>query len=318
MKKITLLLGLFGVLIPSLLTAQQYPTKPINLLVVVAPGGVVDTSIRIIASKAEKFLGQPFIVSNNAGGAGSVGLGITAKERPDGYHLVGCSSVSLILMPHLRPVPYKLEDFVPIMHFAPLYTGLVVRADSPWKTLKDLVEYARKNPGKVTYSTAGVGFPSHLAMEYIAKQEGIEWTNIPYTGGAPALTALLGSHVSANSSATEFSPHVKQGTLRLLASHGEKRMKNFPDAPTLRELGYDFVNENVFMIAAPKGTPSSIVKRLDDAFFSATKDPEFLQTLSNIETDLLYRNSTEMKKYLEDANTRLGKMVAEFNIPKEK
>jgi tripartite-type tricarboxylate transporter receptor subunit TctC len=95
-------------------------------------------------------------------------------------------------------------------------------------------------------------------------------------------------------------------------------MKNFPDAPTLRELGYDFVNENVFMIAAPKGTPSSIVKRLDDAFFNATKDPEFLQTLSNIETDLLYRNSTEMKKYLEDAYTRLGKMVAEFNIPKEK
>lgn len=242
-------------------------------------------------------------------------MAILAKERPDGYSIAGCSSTSIIRIPQFREVPYKPEDFVPIMHFGAPPSGLVVRADSPWKTLKELVEYAKKNPGKVTYSSMGIGSPMHLAMEYIAKQEGIEWIHVPYPGSGPAFTALLGGHVMAQSGSSESFPHVKAGTVRLLAIHHEKRFKSFPDVPTFRELGYDFIND--FMFAAPKGTPLSIVKKLDEAFRKGMEDPEFIQTMEKMEIVVTYRNHEDLKKYLEEAYVRLGKMIRDLKIPKE-
>jgi len=304
-------------LTPVLSSAQSYPTKPINILVGFAPGGTMDISTRVLASKAEKFLGQPFLISNNGGGGGSVALGIVAKERSDGYSLAGCTSTGLIRIPQFRPVPYKLEDFVPIMHFGAPQTGVVVKADSPFRTFKDLVDDAKKNPGKVTYSSTGVGSPMHLAMEYVAKQEGIQWTHVPYPGSTPALTALMGGHVTAQSGSTEWIPQIRAGEVRLLGTHGEKRMKIFPDVPTFRELGYDFINETVFMVAAPKGTPSPIVKKLGEAFHKAMDDPEFIQVMEKMEIEITYRNSEDTKKYLEEAYARLGKMIIELKIPKE-
>ncbi len=311
------LIFLFLIAMPVLSFAQSYPTKPINLLVGFAPGGTMDVSTRVLAMKAEKALGQPFIITNNGGGGGSVALGIVAKERPDGYYLAGCTSSGLVRIPQFRPVPYKLDDFIPIMHFGAPQTGVVVRADSPFKTLKDLVEYAKKNPGKVTYSSTGVGSPMHLAMEYIAKQEKIEWTHVPYPGSTPALTALLGGHVTAQSGSTEWIPQVKAGEVRLLATHGERRMKIFPAVPTFRELGYDFINETVFMVAAPKGTPSPIVKRLEEALHKAMDDPEFIQMMEKMEIEITYRNSEDTKRYLEDAYNRLSKMIVELKLPQE-
>lgn len=297
--------------------AQDYPTKPINLTVTFAPGGTLDVSTRILAIKAEKLLGQPLIVNNVGGGGGSVALGQVAKKRADGYDLTSCTSTGLIRIPQLRAVPYSLEDFVPIMHFTAVQTGLVVKSDSPFMTLKDLVEQARKNPGKVTYATSGAGSPMHISMEFIADKEGIQWTHVPYAGGAPGLTALLGGHVTAMSDSTEWLPYVKEGSLRLLATHGEKRMALFPNVPTLRDLGYDFINETVFMIAAPKGTPPAIVKKLDEAFHKAMDDPEFIKVIRTIEFEVAYRNSADTQKYLEDAYNRFGVMIKKLNIQKE-
>lgn len=302
---------------PALLYAQEYPTKPINVVITFSPGGSADPSMRLLANRTEKYLGQPFIITNNGGGGGSVAMAILAKERPDGYHLAGCSSTSLIRIPQFRTVPYKHEDFIPIMHFGAPPSGLVVKADSPWKTLKEFVEYAKKNPGKVTYSSMGIGSPMHLAMEYIAKQEGIQWTHVPFPGSGPAFTAFLGGHVTAQSGSSESFPHVREGTVRLLASHHEKRWKSFPNIPTFRELGYDFINESVFMFAAPKGTPAAVVKRLDEAFRKAMEDPEVIQTMEKLEIEISYRNSEDTKKYLEEAYVRLGKMITELKIPKE-
>jgi tripartite-type tricarboxylate transporter receptor subunit TctC len=203
------------------------------------------------------------------------------------------------------------------MHFGAPPSGLVVRADSPWKTLKEFVEYAKKNPGKVTYSSMGIGSPMHLAMEFIAKQEGIEWTHVPYPGSGPAFIALLGGHVTAQSGSSESFPHVREGTIRLLATHHEKRWKSFPDVPTFRELGYDFINESVFMFAAPKGTPPPVVKKLDEAFRKGMEDPEFIKTMEKLEIEISYRNSEDLKKYLEEAYVRLGKMIRELKLPKE-
>ena len=307
---ITLVIPLWG--------QSTYPTKPINLIIGYAPGGVVDISERFIAGKAEKFLGQPFVVTNNGGGGSSVAYGITAKKQPDGYNIVGGASTGLIRIPQFRSVPYKLDDFIPIMHFAtPVLTPIVVKSSSPWKTFKELVDYAKKNPGKVTYSTTGVGSPMHLAMEYVAKQEGINWTHVPYPGAMPAFTALLGGHVAVNAGAGESVPYIKDGTVRLLANLSEKRMKSWPTTPTLRELGYDIYNESVFMFAAPKGTPQHIIDKLDNAFRKAMDDPDFAGVMAKVEFEPSYRNSADTKKYLDDAHKRLGRMIHELKIPKE-
>jgi tripartite-type tricarboxylate transporter receptor subunit TctC len=203
------------------------------------------------------------------------------------------------------------------MHFTAVQSGVVVKSDSPYKTFKDLIEYARKNPGKVNYATSGAGSPMHMAMEYVAEKEGIQWTHVPYAGGAPGLAAVLGGHVTAMSDSTEWLPHVQEGSLRLLVTHGERRMKSFPNVPILRDLGYDFINETVFMIAAPKGTPPAIVKKLDEALHKAMDDPEFIKTITNLEFDVAYRSSEDTKKYLDDAYNRFGVMIKKLNITKE-
>jgi tripartite-type tricarboxylate transporter receptor subunit TctC len=316
--KVIFWIGLFLVVIPGLSFGQQYPTKQINLLVTFAPGGTLDASVRLLSVKAEKFLGQPFIISNNGGGAGSVALGIVKSQKPDGYNLTACTSTGLIRLPQFRSLPYTHEDFIPIMHFASVNTGVVVKSDSPYKTFKDLIEYARKNPGKVSYATSGVGSPMHLAMEFVARKENIQWTHVPYPGGAPGLAAVLGGHVTAMSDSTEWLPHVKEGTLRLLVSHGETRMRSFPNVPTLQDLGYDFINESVFIIAAPKGIPAPILSKLDDSFHKAMQDPEFVDLITKMEFNISYRNSADTMKYLVDNYGRLGKMIRDYKIPTEK
>jgi tripartite-type tricarboxylate transporter receptor subunit TctC len=297
---------------------QSYPTKPINLLIGYGTGGVVDISERFLAVKAQKFLGRSFMVYNNGGGGSSVAFELTARKPPDGYNIVGGASTGLVRIPQFREVPYQLDDFIPIMHFAtPVLTPVVTKSTSPWKSFKELVDYAKKNPGKMTYSTTGVGSPMHLAMEYVAKQEGISWTHVPYPGAMPAFTALLGGHVSFQVGAGESVPHIKEGSIRLLANLSETRVKSWPDTPTLIELGYDIFNESVFLFAAPKGTPKPVIDKLDSAFHQAMADPEFNTVMTRVEFEPSYRNSAETRKYLEEAYARIGRMIRELKIPKE-
>ena len=309
--------GVLTLLLPNLSFGETFPNKSITLIVPFPPGGVLDASTRILAIGAEKELGQPVLVNNIVGGGGSVALSGAAKKAPDGYYLVSCVTTGLIRIPHIRSVPYTLDDFVPILHFGQPQTGTFVKADAPWKSLKELVQYARENPGKVTYTTSGVGSPMHMIMEFVARQEKIKWTHVPFTGGAPALANLLGGHVTAMADAEGF-PSAKEGSLRLLASHGEKRLKSFPDVPILKELGYDIFNEATFLIVAPKGTPEPIVKKLDAAFHKAMDNPEFIQLLERIEIQVAYRGPEDTKKYLEELNIRIPKMIKDFNIPVEK
>lgn len=321
MRILTVMLGLCGLVLfsmPASAYAQEFPTKPINVLVAYSPGASVDISFRALASKAEKFLGQPIIITNNGTGGSTVGVSIAAKEKPDGYHLLVAMGMGIVWFPQVRAVPYKYDDFTPIMHYGAFHAGVAARTDAPFKTLKEFVEYAKKNAGKVNYSTGGAGSPHHLAMEYIAKKEGIDWTVIPYAGGAPALTALLGGHVHACSANTgSWIPHVNAGSIRILATYGKTRMKTFTDVPTLSELGYNFVYDDTFLIAGPKGIPASIVGKLDDAFRKAMEDPEFIQAMTKIDIEASYRNSEDTRKYIEDSYLRFGKVLQEVPLPKE-
>ena len=295
--------------------AAEFPTKPISILINKAPGGTADLSGRALAKAAERFIGQPCVISNNGGGGGTVAIGILAKEKPDGYRLGSHSSSTLTQVPLIRDTPYKLSDFLPIMCYGEPQNGICVKPDAPWKTLKEFVEYAKKNPGKINYATGGVGTSYHIAMETIARQEGIQWTHVPFPGSMPALTALLGGHVPIQSGSTEFIPYVQAGQLRLLATQGEERMKIFPNVPTLKELGYDFVSDVIFLVNAPKGLPAPVLAKLEDAFKKAAKDPEFVQVMDKIQVDVVIRGSAETKKFLEDAVPRLARVIKD--LPKD-
>ena len=316
MRTMVLLFGFLFLLVPAFSIAQQYPTKPINILLGYGPGGTVDTIFRPLASAAEKYVGQPLVMLNNGAGGGTVALGLIVKEKPDGYDLEVCHSGLLTTTPHIRTLSYKLDDLVPIMSFGYSQSSLGVRADAPYKTFKELVEYVRKNPGKFTYFHGTTGGPTHLAMEVVAKKEGVQFTPVPFQSGSQALAALLGGHVNGFTGGSHL-PHVRAGTLRLLVVFSEKRLKDFPDVPTLRDLGYDFAAEDLFTIVAPKGVAPSIVKKLDESFQKAMDDPKFIQAMEKLEIVINYRNPEDTKKYFYEAYSRFGKLIQEFNIPKE-
>jgi tripartite-type tricarboxylate transporter receptor subunit TctC len=300
----------------SLCSGQQYPSKQINVMLGYNPGGTLDVVFRPLAKAVERSLGQPLMLTNNGAGGGTVALGIFIKEKPDGYNLDVCHSGLLTMIPHLREATYKIEDFVPVMSFGTPQSGLAVKADSPFKTIKDVVEYARKNPGKFTYFGGAPGAPTQVAMEFIAKQEGVQFSMVPFPGGAPALAALLGGHINA-SSGSGFVPQVKAGAVRILVMYTEKRVKEFPDVPTLRELGYNFVNDEIFFVSAPKGTPAPIIKALQDNFKQAMQDEAFVQAASRMDVLVAYRSAEEVRKYLTEADGRYGRLIRDLKISLE-
>jgi tripartite-type tricarboxylate transporter receptor subunit TctC len=317
-KKFVYCLVFFTILtgVPGLLFAQDYPTKPINLAITSSVGGTVDTTGRILADKVEKILGQKVIVTNNGGGGGSIAMTALAKEKPDGYHIAYGPNSPLCEIMYLRKMPYTLDDFVPIMQCAEPEAGFVVRSDAPWNTYKELIEYARKNPGKVTYTVTNTKNPMALAMAYVGEKEKIKWTAIPVPKGNPNMP-LLGGHVTGFSSVTSWKRHVDAGKMKPLVTYGEKRMKAFPDVPTLLDLGYDFVAMSFFMVVAPKGTPPSIVNKLDKAFKEAMNSSDFIDFMNKREIKIAYRNAADTKTHLVDAGKRMEKMIVELNIQKE-
>lgn len=304
--------------IPIFSFAQTYPTKSINMIITFPPGGTVDPTTRALVEGVKKFLDQPIIIENKAGGGGTVGLAEAAKQEPDGYHIVSFVVSGLTRVPHLRPLPYKLEDIIPIMQFAQVPSGVAVQANSPWKTFKELVDYARKNPKKLKFSTQGVSIPQDISMQLIARKEGVSWILVPYKGTAPAIAALLGGHVDFACVSTDFTPHVRAGKLRGLAILDQRRLDDFPDIPTLGELGYDFLDKYItdvgFFIGAPKGTPLSVIEKLDDVFHKGMENPMFLQTMKNLQLRPFYRGHKELPAYLKKMSDEFARLVKELDL----
>jgi tripartite-type tricarboxylate transporter receptor subunit TctC len=302
-------------LVPALTYAQQYPVRPINVVVASQTGSGLDLSMRALASKAEKFIGQPFIIEAKAAGGGTVALIEGMKQKPDGYTLLMTSTTPLTFATNFRKMPYTIDDYTYIAAFA---RGrgpcLLVRTDSGWNTLKDLVEYARKNPGKIKYGTSGVNTTKHIGMEVIAKQEGIKWVHVPLEGDTSGISNLLGGHIQASPNSSPAFPHVDNGSFRILAFMGSARHERYPNVPTLIELGYKFADDALFTIAAPKGVPPAIVEKLTDAFRKGWEDPEVRQVLNKMDLKVAFSNSSETKKLLEESRAMNTKMAADLNI----
>ncbi|HYL26011.1 MAG TPA: tripartite tricarboxylate transporter substrate binding protein, partial [Burkholderiales bacterium] len=221
--------------------AQPFPAKPITLVCPWPPGGTTDTHLRKFAEVASKYLGQPVVVENKPGGSGMVGPAHMARlARPDGY-TVSQLPITAFRLPHQRAVDWDaLNDFTYIIGITGYTFGIVVRADSPLKSLRELVDYARANPGQLAYATPGTGTSPHLLMEELALKAGVKVLQVPYKGFAEGAQGLLGGHVMALSDSTGWGRFVDAGQMRLLVTFGEKRSKW--NAPTARELGYDIVS----------------------------------------------------------------------------
>ncbi len=265
-------------------TAAAYPDRPVTLLVGFAPGGSMDLSARALARSAEKILGQPIVIENKTGGTGTVALAAMLSQKPDGYTLCGTPTSVLIRVSQMQKVPFQaFKSFKLIIGFTEPLLGIVVKNDSPYKTLKDLMDAAKKNPGKLKYATTGVGSTTHAAVDEIAAAEKVQMIHVPYKGSIEALTSLLGGHVDFASLTSELIPSVKSGQTRLLATMGDKRSPKFPDVLTLKELGYDFANDAVFSVVGPSTLPPEIAKKLREAFAQAIKNKEYLDALDKMD-----------------------------------
>ena len=283
---------------------EQYPSRGIQMIVPFPPGGVADLTARPVAAAMEKVLKQPVVVVNKTGAAGAVGMSFVANSKPDGYAiLMALSSISIIPEADKlfdRKPAYTMDQLAPIALISADPTIFVVRADSPWKTVKEFVEDAKKRPGEISFSSSGVYGTLHMATEMFAHATGIQLNHIPYSGAGPALTAILGGHVDTLASGPAVVlPHIKAGKLRPLAGWGAKRVAVLPDVPTFKELGYDiefYIWAGVFV---PTGTPAPVVKTLRDAIRQVVKSPEFKGAMDKIETPIAYLDAPEFQKFWE-------------------
>lgn len=268
---------LMAFVFPAWSAGQEFPAKPIHMWVGFAPGGSTDILARSISAIAEKILRQPIVVENRPGAGGAYCLGLLASAPADGYTLATTSDTPFTRAPHLVNVKYdSLKDFIPIVRLGLQRQGVVVKADSPFKRFKDLVEHARKNPGQLTYGTPGAGTTPHLAMEKIALQEKVKFQHIPFQGDTPTITAILGGHImAASTGALGWMSHVKAGSLRLLLVFDAEGIQEFPEVPTFEKEGYHFEAPTAQMVSSPKGVAKPVLDRLVAAFSEAMTSPEF-------------------------------------------
>ncbi len=281
-------------------SAEAFPAKPVTLIVSWGAGTGIDLIHRAMADVAGKHLGQPVIVDNKAGASGTAGpVAMAATAKPDGY-TVAHIPITVLRMPVMQKVSWKpMEDFTWIIHVSGFLFGTVVKADSPFKTFNDMVEWARANPGKLTYASPGSGTSLHIGMELMAKKAGIQWTQVPFVTGLDA--AILGGHVMAGSSGIgTLWGQIEAGNMRLLATWTEHRAPRAPDAPTLKEVGFPFVFDSPFGIAGPKGVPAPIVKKLHDAFKAALDDPKVLETMRKYDYPLRYMDTATYDRFVRD------------------
>jgi tripartite-type tricarboxylate transporter receptor subunit TctC len=293
-----------------------FPSKPISLIVPWPPGGGADLSCRKIAELASKVLKQPILILNKAGGAGVIGTAALASAQPDGYTIGLLTSTTMVITPHMRQVPFdSTKDFTYVMQIAEMAMPLCIRQDARWNTLKEYIEDARKNPGKLTYSTAGPLSVANMFMEQIAAEAGVKITHVPVQGDSELLPQLLGGHIDAGLS-NAFSSHLASGKLRALAITGDNSNKDFPDVPTFLELGYKAEMNNFFGLGAPKNVDPLIIKKIKDAFKKAWDDPSFKKFEPTVGHTPVFRDSQEFAQMALKEFAEKGRVLKAFGAVK--
>jgi tripartite-type tricarboxylate transporter receptor subunit TctC len=300
--------------------AQPWPSKPVRVIVNVAPGGVADITMRVLGARLTETLAQPFVVENRAGGDGYIGFEGVARADPDGYTLAYSPGSSMMISPHI----VKRADFDPVRMLTPVAaTGavslyIIVKPDLPVNNYQEFVAYARANPGKLSYGTPGNGTSPHIAGEVYSREAGVKLNHIPYKGAGPALKDLLGGIIDSTFDPGVGLAQVKAGKLRLVAIAGPRRHPDFPDVPTLEENGIKGVDGGpYFGFYAPNGTPREIVDRLNREVQKLMQEPVVRERFKALAVDLAPPMTPEQfAVYVRDEYARYGKLLKELGIDK--
>ena len=292
-----------GALAQSVLAQSTWPAdKPITMIVPFPPGGVADTVARPVAEALGKELKQTVLVENRVGAGGALGIGAASRAAADGYTvLMSLSSISILPEADKilgRKPAFALKDFKPIARFTADPTVLVVRADSPWKTLADLVADAKKNPGKFNYGSSGNYGTMHVPMEMLKARAGVFMTHIPYTGAGPAILALIGGQVDAVASGpSTVAQQIKGGKLRALAHWGDKPLASLPDVPSLKQAGYPATFAQWSALFVPAGTPEDVVQKLRAASRKVAMDSNVINIINRAGSPIEYLDAPEFQTY---------------------
>lgn len=299
--------------------ADNFPSRPIKLLVGFPPGGPTDITMRVLAENASKILGQPIVVENKAGAGGTLPASTVQMSAPDGYTM-GQSPLGIFRMGYVQKTSWDpLKDLSYIINLTGYTFGLTVAADSPFSSWQDFVAYAKANPGKITYGSAGGNLTSpHLTMERIAQAAGIQLTHVPYKGSADLAQALLGGHVMAATDSSAFVPYVESGRAKLLNVWGEQRMERFPTVPTLKELGIDIVQTSPYGLVAPKNTPPDVIQKLHDAFKQSMEMPSSIAALGKYDMLPNYMSSADYTAFAKDVSQREKVIIEKLGLEKVK
>jgi tripartite-type tricarboxylate transporter receptor subunit TctC len=302
--------------LPLAASAQAFPAKPIKLVIAFPAGGPTDITMRQLADNASKILGQPVIVDNKPGAGGTLPAQALQTTSPDGY-TIGQIPLGVFRLGYTTKINWDpIKDISYVINVTGYAFGIVVPADSPIKNWADYVAYAKANPGKLTYGSTGTLTSPHLTTELIAQKAGIELQHIPYKGSADLMLALQSGQLMSGADSTGFAPQVEAGKLRVLNTWGEKRLAKFPDAPTLKELGIDIVQNSPFGIGAPKGTPPEVVKKLHDAFKQAMEEPSYVAALGKYDMLPDYKSSAQYTQFAKDTVAREKVIIEKLGLAK--
>ena len=296
--------------------AQAFPARPIKLVIAFPAGGPTDITMRSLADNASRVLGQPVIVENKPGAGGTLPAQQLQGATADGY-TVAQIPLGVFRLGYTTKINWDpVKDINYVINVTGYAFGIVVPADSPLKNWADFVAYAKANPGKLTYGSTGTLTSPHLTTELIAQKDGIQLQHVPYKGSADLQLALISGQLMAGADSTGFAPQVEAGKLRVLNTWGEKRLDKFPNAPTLKELGYDIVQNSPFGIGAPKGTPPEVVRRLHDAFKKAMEEPSYVAALARYDMLPNYLSSADYAKFAQDTVVREKVLIEKLGLAK--
>lgn len=283
------------IMLSSNVLAQEYPIRPVTLIVPFTAGGPTDVTMRVIADAAAKHLGQPIIIENRTGGSGTVGpASMAAGAKPDGY-TISQMPIPVFRLPLMQHTTWSIDDFSYIIHLTGYVFSTYAGASTPFKTWQDVLDYAKQNPGKVTYGTPGAGGSLHIGMEMITARAGVKFTHVPFKGSTEVDAAVAGGHVMLGASGLNIRPLVDAGKARFLNVWTQKRVPSLPDVPTLHDLGYPFTFDSPFGIAGPKGMNPVVVEKIHNAFKKALDEQPVVETLARYDMLPNYKNSADYR-----------------------
>ncbi len=312
LRKVFAVLFVGSFLIAPATYAAEFPTKEVQIIIPWAAGGATDLIFRALAATSGKYLGKAVVVVNKPGGGSTVGYTAGAQSPPDGYTLVSAVT-PLTIVPHQVKTAFSYKNFDPVLNVVSDPSMFLSRADAPWKSLKEFLEYAKKNPDMITVGNAGAGGGVHLVALAFEKAAGVKFNHIPFSGGGPSVVAAMGGHVNAISvSPPEGVEQIKAGKLRIVALFAEKRLEMFPQVPTVKEQGINFVMGMWRGLAAPKGTPPDVIKKLHDAFKKGMDDPVFRKNAHDMAVNLSYLGPQDFGKLMAADHEFFGKLVKEI------